>query len=219
MQDHAPQRQRQGRAARTRMVRIKVVSLGDCGVGKSCLIKRYCEGKFISKYIPTIGVDYGVKPVKLGDFEASSPGKRTVRVNLWDMAGPDDYLEVRNEFYRDTQGALLVFDVGSRVSFEALPRWLDEARCCGAPRDMVVCVVGTKADAAPASRRVPEQEARDWALARGLRYFEVSALTGASVGATFATLFAQVLASTVNVPQDAVARAECEAELLTGGAQ
>ncbi|KAI8469597.1 MAG: P-loop containing nucleoside triphosphate hydrolase protein, partial [Monoraphidium minutum] len=126
MQPDARPRPGAGGRARTRMVRIKVVSLGACGAGKSCLIKRYCEAKFVSKYIPTIGVDYGVKPVRLGDFE--------VRVNLWDMAGPDAYLEVRSEFYKDSQGALLVFDVNSRASFDALPAWLDEARRCGAPR-------------------------------------------------------------------------------------
>ena len=59
-----------------------------------------------------------------------------VRVNLWDLAGPLEYLEVRNEFYKDTQAALLVFDVTNRASFEALSGWLEEARQYGAT-DMV----------------------------------------------------------------------------------
>jgi DnaJ family protein C protein 27 len=54
---------------RARPARIKVVSLGDAGVGKSCLIKRHCEGKFVARYVPTIGVDYGVKPLQLGGHE------------------------------------------------------------------------------------------------------------------------------------------------------
>lgn len=97
----------------------------------NCYASRYCEEKFISKYIPTIGIDYGVKPVKLGRHEvrrrplptaasqlARSHGVLTsarflssipqVRVNLWDLAGSPDYLEVRNEFYKDSQAALLV---------------------------------------------------------------------------------------------------------------
>ena len=80
------------RKSKPKLYRIKVISMGDQACGKSCLIKRYCEEKFISKYIPTIGVDYGVKPVKMGDYE--------VRVNLWDFAGATDYQEVRNEFYK-----------------------------------------------------------------------------------------------------------------------
>lgn len=64
---------------------MKVISMGERGCGKSCLIKRYCEEKFVTKYIGTIGVDYGVKPLKLGDYD--------VKINLWDMAGSPEYLE------------------------------------------------------------------------------------------------------------------------------
>jgi DnaJ family protein C protein 27 len=60
-----------------------------------------------------------------------------VRVNLWDLAGPPAYLEVRNEFYKETQGALLVFDATNRPSFEALGSWLQEAQRFGAPQNMV----------------------------------------------------------------------------------
>eukprot|EP00882_Tetradesmus_deserticola_P006621 GHRQ01006972.1.p1 GENE.GHRQ01006972.1~~GHRQ01006972.1.p1 ORF type:complete len:216 (+),score=84.64 GHRQ01006972.1:731-1378(+) len=170
--------------SRGRMLRIKVISLGDTGTGKSCLIKRYCEEKFISKYIPTIGADYGVKPVHFAEHE--------VRVNLWDLAGPATYLEVRNEFYKDTQGALLVYDATSRPSFEALGGWLQEAQRFGAPHNMVVCVAATKVDLP--GRKVAEAEGRAWALAHNMPYFEVSAASGRGVKALFASLFAAVLA-------------------------
>jgi hypothetical protein len=51
--------------------------------------------KFVSKYISTIGIDYGVKPVRIADND--------VRVNFWDLSGQPEFLEVRNEFYKDTQ--------------------------------------------------------------------------------------------------------------------
>ncbi len=59
--------------------------------------------QFVSKYISTIGVDYGVKGIVLAGEE--------VKVNFWDLAGSKEYLEVRNEFYKDTQGCLLVCDI------------------------------------------------------------------------------------------------------------
>jgi len=91
-------------------IRIKVISFGDQCVGKSCLIKRFCEGKFLPKYISTIGVDFGVKPVTVGmetvkvlycylDF-VQSLGK----VNFFDLAGGDWYYDIRSEFYRDSYG-------------------------------------------------------------------------------------------------------------------
>ena len=64
-------------------------------MGKSCLIKRYCEEKFITKYISTIGIDFGVKAVEIDGEE--------VRVNFWDLSGHPEFFEVRNEFYKDTQ--------------------------------------------------------------------------------------------------------------------
>lgn len=80
----------------TMVLRLKIVSLGDSGVGKSCLIKRYCENKFVARYIATIGVDYGVKPATVGDTEA--------RVNFFDLSGIDAYADIRSEFYKDSNG-------------------------------------------------------------------------------------------------------------------
>ena len=98
-------------AATAPLRRLKIISMGDKTVGKSCLIKRYCEEKFVAKYVTTIGIDYGVKPVVIGG--------QNVRINFWDVAGGDEYVEIRNEFYRDVQGAILVYDVTSRSSFNA----------------------------------------------------------------------------------------------------
>ncbi len=60
-----------------------------------------------------------------------------MHVNLWDLAGPPEYGAVRSEFYKDAQGALLVYDATSRASFYALAAWLEEARAHGAPGAMV----------------------------------------------------------------------------------
>mmetsp|Transcript_4024 Transcript_4024/g.12586 ORF Transcript_4024/g.12586 Transcript_4024/m.12586 type:complete len:177 (+) Transcript_4024:329-859(+) len=125
------------KSRRRNAVRVKIISMGDAGVGKSCIIKRYCEEKFVSKYIGTIGVDYGVKAIQVGDTEA--------RVNLWDLAGSPDYVEVRNEFYKDAQGCILVYDTTDRASFEALGSWVEESVRYGA-RDPVVVVAGNKTD-------------------------------------------------------------------------
>ena len=66
---------------------IKIISVGDTLTGKSCLIKRYCEGKFVQRYITTIGVDYGVKKIKIKD--------KLICINFFDISGDDDYTEIR----------------------------------------------------------------------------------------------------------------------------
>jgi len=169
------------RAPPKQVVRIKILSMGDAGVGKSCIIKRYCEERFVSKYIATIGVDFGVKPLVVDGV--------SIRVNFWDLAGAPEFFEVRNEFYRDAQGAILVYDVGSRGSFEALDGWLREASKFGG-RDAVVVVCGNKSDS---KREVKEKEGKAWASSKGFLFFETSASSGSNVQDMFMALFTAVV--------------------------
>jgi len=165
--------------------RIKVISIGAGGCGKSCLIKRFCEERFVSKYIATIGVDYGVKPVQVDGVD--------VRVNFWDLSGHGEFFEVRNEFYKDAQGILLVFDVCDRASFEDCDGWLTEASKYGTEPSGTPCILcGNKTDK---RRAVDESEGRDYAASRGMQYFETSAATGDNVEAMFSDLFEKVLKS------------------------
>lgn len=101
-------------------LKIKIISVGNCEVGKSCIIKRYCEKRFVNKYLQTIGIDYGVTKVSVRD--------RDVKLNIFDMSGHKLFHDIRNEFYKDTQGALLVFDVTDKSSFDSLNNWLDEIK-------------------------------------------------------------------------------------------
>lgn len=94
----------------TDLFKVKVISLGSLSVGKTCLIKRFCEDRvdefryeisskqFVSKYASTIGIDYGVKQVSIQG--------RDIKVNFWDLSGHEEFLEIRNEFYKDTQGVI-----------------------------------------------------------------------------------------------------------------
>lgn len=170
----------------TRKLRLKVVVCGDAAVGKSCLIKRHTEGKFVARYISTIGVDYGVLPAEVSGHTG------TVRINFFDMSGDDTYLEIRNEFYKDTQALLLVYDVSQRSSYERLSAWLEEARKCGLPPGVRTLVCGNKTDLA---RAVSADEARSWAAERGLPYYETSASTNDGIADVFQATFAAALAT------------------------
>lgn len=166
----------------TELQRIKILSIGTGACGKSCLIKRYCEDRFVNKYIATIGVDYGVKPVKIDGVE--------VRVNFWDLSGHQEFFEIRNEFYKDAQGCMLVYDVSSRESFEECDAWLAEATKYGLNlRDIPVTLCANKVDK---KRVVSEEEGRSFAQSRGLSYFEMSAASGQNVAEMFDLLFQTV---------------------------
>ncbi|GMI04672.1 hypothetical protein TrVE_jg1418 [Triparma verrucosa] len=165
-----------------KQLRIKILTMGDAGTGKSCLVKRYCEERFVSKYISTIGIDYGVKPTTLKG--------RDVRVNFWDMSGNEAFFEVRNEFYKDCSGAILVYDVTNKKSFDALPGWLEEARKYGAAHDMPIIVCANKVDK---RRVVQESDGMQFAVANGLSHWDTSAQSGANVTDVFETLFTNII--------------------------
>ncbi|KAH3740004.1 hypothetical protein DPMN_046699 [Dreissena polymorpha] len=174
-----------------RPLRIKIISMGNAEVGKSCIIKRYCEKRFVHKYLATIGIDYGVSKVTIKD--------REVKVNIFDMAGHPIFYEVRNEFYKDTQGAVLVYDVSDRNSFESLEHWLlemqNEIGNQAEHENVVVCVCANKCDR---KRMVDEVEGKLWADSKGFPYFETSAQSGDGVNEMFQALFEGVVTAVEN---------------------
>eukprot|EP01016_Furgasonia_blochmanni_P019728 TRINITY_DN2201_c0_g1_i3.p1 TRINITY_DN2201_c0_g1~~TRINITY_DN2201_c0_g1_i3.p1 ORF type:complete len:218 (+),score=37.35 TRINITY_DN2201_c0_g1_i3:65-718(+) len=145
---------------------IKILSVGDCQTGKSCLIKRYCEGRFVQRYITTIGVDYGVKKLQIKN--------RKVAINFFDLSGDEDYALIRKDFYRNSQGVLLVFDLDNRDSFLNLAKWEKEMTENGIDlKRVMVTLVGNKADLK--SRQVENGEVLKFAKSRGYEYYEASA--------------------------------------------
>lgn len=182
-------------AAEVPMYRIKVISMGEAGVGKSCLIKRYCEERFVPKYLKTIGIDYGVKRYQFKTTTNPS-GSVEMRVNFWDFSGAAEFLETRTEFYVDAQAALLVYDVNNHESFRALTsRWLPEASkhlTSGSKYNLVTAVCANKVDMCAQDnnlREVSEIEGRKWAEKNGFAYYETSAFNGLNVNDMFERLF------------------------------
>uniref|UniRef100_A0AAY5KYZ1 J domain-containing protein n=1 Tax=Esox lucius TaxID=8010 RepID=A0AAY5KYZ1_ESOLU len=153
----------------------------------SCIIKRYCEKRFVPKYLATIGIDYGVTKVQVRD--------REIKVNIFDMAGHPFFYEVRNEFYKDSQGVVLVYDVGLRESFDALDSWLGEMKQeMGSQANMesiVFVVCANKVDLTK-RRVVDEGEGRLWAESRGFHYFETSAQSGEGISEMFQAFFSSI---------------------------
>lgn len=87
-----------------------------------------------------------------------------MKVNFFDLSGNPEYFEVRNEFYKDTQGAILVYDVNSKKSFDSLNNWLHECSKYGG-KDIVIAVCANKTDLN--KRMVSAKQGREWAEKKG----------------------------------------------------
>lgn len=179
MFDVQPIQRRRVQPASSQVISLKVLVVGDSGVGKTALVRAFTEqGPFLSNYEPTVGSDFAVRQL--------THAGREYRVNIWDVSGDPKFLEVRNEFYKEVQGVLLVYDITNRRSFQDLERWMDECAKYSQGADIQLVVVATKVESAP--RAVPEQSARDWAKGRSLPYFEVSSVQGKNVEMPFKEL-------------------------------
>lgn len=137
-------------------------------------------------HYPRHHADYGVKNLKLGG------GVAATKINLFDFSGLKEFCGVRKEFYKDTQGALLVYNVGKKSSLEALESWLDEAKRSGSPKACKYLVLGNKIDVNK-KREVTKAEGEAWAKKRNMPHFEVSAKSGKNVKEAFLHLFRLVL--------------------------
>ncbi|MEX0787389.1 MAG: Rab family GTPase [Anaerolineales bacterium] len=154
---------------------LKVVVAGDGNVGKTSLIRRFCEGRFEASRVATIGVDFQTQTVDL------PTGK--VKLSIWDMAGQDRFQVVRAGFYRGSRAAALVYDVTQLESLEHLPRWRDEILQAVPTQRFIV--IANKTDLPPAAGA---EGAEALAAAIDALYIPTSALSGEGVPAMFEAL-------------------------------
>lgn len=153
----------------------KVVVVGDGQVGKTNLIRRYCENRFEAKGIQAIGSFLRKEKVLLED-EAGNPMFATLH-----FYESSDYRKISPDaLYGDALGVVMVYDVTSPVSFFSLYRWKQEIQ--RALAGMPLVVVGNKNDLPSI---VPMSEAQGWATFEGIRFMNASAATGEGVNAVF----------------------------------
>ncbi|GAA5850805.1 hypothetical protein JCM9279_003930 [Rhodotorula babjevae] len=173
----------------------KQILLGDAACGKSSLLVRLTDNRFLQHSEPTIGVEFGSRIVEIN--EGDDAGKR-IKLQIWDTAGQESFRAITRSYYRGAGGALLVFSLTSHSSFANCAGWLADLRAWGED-DLLVLLVGNKGDvlsggdgageAGGERREVEREEAEKWAREEGLAgYVETSAKSGEGVEEAFNTL-------------------------------
>ncbi|KAK9806997.1 hypothetical protein WJX72_009946 [[Myrmecia] bisecta] len=161
---------------------LKVIILGDSGVGKTSLMNQYVNKKFSSQYKATIGADFLTKEVQVDD--------RLVTMQIWDTAGQERFQSLGVAFYRGADCCVLVYDVNVQKTFDNLDNWRDEFLIQASPNDpdnFPFVVLGNKIDVEEGrSRAVTEKKAKQWSTQKGnIPYFETSAKEDTNVDAAF----------------------------------
>ncbi|CAI2380213.1 unnamed protein product [Moneuplotes crassus] len=168
---------------KNKKVFLKVVIIGDSGVGKTSLIHRYTSTRFLQDFKPTIGAEFSNKEVVING--------QTVVAQIWDTAGQERYQSLGISFYRGADCCGIVFDRSEPGSFENLETWKNAFLKHGAPKEegtFPFLVIGNKSDLDDGTL-VKEREAQEWCSSNGnLEYIETSAKDNTSVEEAFTKL-------------------------------
>ncbi|XP_055836349.1 ras-related protein Rab11D [Solanum dulcamara] len=161
---------------------FKVVLIGDSAVGKSQILARFARNEFSLDSKATIGVEFQTRTLVIQH--------KSVKAQIWDTAGQERYRAVTSAYYRGAVGAMLVYDITKRQTFDHIPRWLEELRA-HADRNIVIILIGNKTDLKD-QRAVPTEDAMEFAQKEGLFFLETSALEATNVEDAFSTVLTEI---------------------------
>lgn len=117
---------------------LKIIVLGDIAVGKTSIIKRYITNTFTEEHKTTISAETNKKKLNID-------GETTANLNIWDTAGEEKFMSVTKQFYNESHGAMIVYDLTKKETFLKINKWLKDLKET-APKDVVIMIVGNKSD-------------------------------------------------------------------------
>lgn len=162
---------------------LKILIIGESYVGKSSLLLRYTDDVFSNDVGATIGVDFKNKKITLDN--------NIINLAIWDTAGSERFRALTPSFYRGAHGAILVYDVTARPTFEKLNTWLEELNSHADKPGIVKMLVGNKID--KEGREVSRKEGMSWARAHNTLFIEASAKTKEDVECAFEELVEKII--------------------------
>lgn len=146
---------------------IKILLIGDSGVGKSSIMLQFIEEEYKNEYACTVGVDFKSIPI-------TTASNNYVKLLLWDTAGQERFRTITQMYYRGTNVILVIYDVTDRTSFENIKIWLKEIEK-NAPDNVIKILIGNKSDIVD-KRSVSKDEAENFSVTNGfVKYYETSA--------------------------------------------
>lgn len=164
---------------------LKIIIIGDTGVGKSNFLNRFINGKFSQISQPTIGIDYKSKIIVLPKT------KQNINLQFWDTAGQERYRSLNKLYFQRVQGIILMYDITKRESFEGLGSW---TKLIFDNLDYIpIVLIGNKLDDADQNRIVKEEEGKSFADENKFLFFETSALNGKNVNLAVLSLCEKII--------------------------
>ena len=175
---------------------IKLVIIGDTGVGKTNFIFQFTEGRFSSLHVTTVGFDYKSKIIKL------PKSKRNVKLQIWDTAGQERYMAINKSLFQKVQGIILMYDLTNRDSFEHVTNWLNLIKQTVTSKTIIL--VANKLDLEEEKRIVSVEEGEKIAKDNNILFFEGSGCTGENVDKIFTTIAENIYTNLIEEKDDSI---------------
>ena len=163
---------------------LKLLLIGDSGVGKSCILLRYSGDSFTSSFITTIGIDFKIKQINVDSSR--------VKLQIWDTAGQERFRTITTAYYRGAMGILLVYDVTDEVSFENVQNWMRQIRQ-NATENVTIFLLANKCDVNPSERKVSTEQGKAEADKYGVKFFETSAKLNTNISEAFSSIATDIV--------------------------
>ena len=161
---------------------FKIVLIGDTSVGKTNILSKYLTDEFDPESKATVGVEFGTKNFKIEN--------NIVKVQIWDTAGQERYRSITNAYYKGAKGALLVYDITNKKSFDNLDKWISDLKTNGDEKISIV-LLGNKSDL-ESQRVISTEEGKNKAELFKFAFMETSALNGSNIEKAFDELIKEV---------------------------
>ena len=158
--------------------KVKIVLLGDSGVGKTNLISRFTKNMFSPNSKATIGVEFFIKTYKVNN--------KILKIEIWDTAGQERYKSITSVYYKGAKGAFIVYDITSRKSFDDVDKWIEEIKE-KTSKDIKLIIIGNKIDLKD-ERDITTNEALNKFKGMDIPFMETSALDDTNVSEVFLDL-------------------------------
>ena len=164
-------------------VTFKILTIGESGVGKTCILRRFVENKFLKNHLATIGIDFKTKNLIINNKE--------IKLKIWDTAGQERFRNITTQYYKGADGIVLVYDVTDDGSFEKIRDWMAQIQANAEKDELGLVLLGNKCDVEP--RVVTEEQGNKMAEELHISYFETSALTGQGIKEAFEQLARDIM--------------------------
>ena len=164
---------------------VKILLIGESGVGKTCILQRFNRGDFLVNHLTTIAIDFKMKIFEVEGVK--------LKMQIWDTAGQERFNTLTSGFFKAAHGIMVCYSITDEKSFQSINKWMTQIKNL-APTDVKILLIGNKTDLNN-ERMVSTEAGQEIADKYGIQFLETSAFNGDNILPAFENLGKMIIQS------------------------